>query len=124
MCIDRRGFIRFGALAALAGFESRGLSAGQDSSPPKMAAQAKPITREEYSERQENARRYMRDAGIGAIVLTGGSSMQYFTGAQWGISERLFALVLPARGDLGWIAPAFEKARALEQIKFGNDLRT
>jgi Xaa-Pro dipeptidase len=125
MCVDRRDFIRFSAFSALAiGFEAKGLSAAQDSSSPNMARQAKPITRDEFSERQENARRYMRDAGLGAVVLTGDSSMQYFTNAQWGISERLFALVLPARGELGWIAPAFEKARALEQIKFGTDLRT
>jgi Xaa-Pro dipeptidase len=89
-----------------------------------MANQAKPITHDEYLQRQEMARRYMTDAGIEAIFLTGGTSLQYFTGAQWGLSERLFAMVLPAKGDLAWVAPAFEKGRALEQIKFGNDVRT
>jgi Xaa-Pro dipeptidase len=36
----------------------------------------------------------------------------------------MFALVLPAKGEPAWVAPAFEKGRAQEQIKFGNDLRT
>ena len=118
MCTDRRSFMKFGALSAFAAWQN------PPAPVPNMASQAKPITRDEYVQRQENARRYMREAGLGAVVITGGSSLRYFTGAQWGISERLFALVLPARGELGWVAPAFEKGRALEQIKFGADVRT
>ena len=125
MCTDRRGFIKFSALSALTlGLESPNIAASQNSSVQKMAGQAKPIAPGEYSQRQQNAQRYMRDAGLDAIVLTGGSSLRYFTGAQWGISERLFALVLPANGELGWVAPAFEKDRTLEQIQFGTDVRT
>jgi Xaa-Pro dipeptidase len=125
MCVDRRHFITFSALSALNfGLESRQPITRQDPPVRKMADQAKPITHEEYAQRQENARRYMREATLGAVILTGGSSLRYFTGAKWGISERLFAAVLPAKGELGWIAPAFEKDRALEQIKFGTDLRT
>src|SRR5207249_12299016 len=30
----------------------------------------------------------------------------------------------PANGELGWVAPAFEKDRTLEQIQFGTDVRT
>jgi Xaa-Pro dipeptidase len=99
--------------------------ASQDAPPqPTMASRARPITRDEYLQRQETARRYMREAGLDAIFLTGGSSLNYFTGIQWGNSERLFAMVFPAKGDPGYVTPAFEKARALEQIKFGDDVRT
>jgi Xaa-Pro dipeptidase len=125
MTIDRRDFLKVGALSTLAlAVEPSDLKAGQDVPGKPMAGQAKPISHEEYLQRQENARRYMRDAGIDAIFLTGGTSLQYFTGAQWGLSERMFALVLPAKGEPAWVAPAFEKGRAQEQIKFGNDLRT
>ncbi len=125
MCTDRRAFIKFSALSAFTlGLESTNIAASQNSSVQKMTGQAKPITHAEYFQRQQNAQRYMREAGLDAIVLTGGSSLRYFTGAQWGISERLFALVLPANGELGWVAPAFEKDRALEQIQFGTDVRT
>jgi len=58
------------------------------------------------------------------VLLTGGTTMQYFTGTQWGLSERMFAVVFPAKGELAWVTPAFEKGRALEQIKFGKDVRT
>src|SRR5262252_6756989 len=123
MTIDRRDFLKFGGLTTVA-LAVDPTILDQDAPLKPLASQAKPISREEYLQRQENARRYMHDAGIDAIFLTGGASLQYFTNAQWGISERLFALVFPAKGDLAWVAPAFEKGRALEQIKFGMDVRT
>jgi Xaa-Pro dipeptidase len=42
---------------------------------------------------------------------------------RWGLSERPFVLVMPAKGELAWISPAFEEARARELIKFSNDVR-
>jgi Xaa-Pro dipeptidase len=62
--------------------------------------------------------------GIGAIFLEGGSSMFYFTGVRWGNSERTFGVVIPAKGELAWVTPAFEEQRARELIKFSNDVRT
>src|ERR1700730_17023423 len=124
MHIERRDFIKLGAMGTLAIVANNEAPAKQGARLEPMASQAKPITHEEYLQRQENARRYMRDAGIDAIFLTGGTSLQYFTGAQWGLSERMFALVLPEKGEPAWVAPAFETGRAQEQIKFGNDLRT
>lgn len=122
MTIDRRDFMKLTTLATVAAAVDDRVLAGQDAAP--MASSARPITHEEYLRRQDNARGYMRESGIDAIFLTGGTSLQYFTGAQWGLSERLFAMVLPSKGEIGWVAPAFEKGRALEQIKFGNDVRT
>ncbi|HKV41198.1 MAG TPA: M24 family metallopeptidase [Blastocatellia bacterium] len=135
MCIDRREFMKMGALSTVglalasttqgSGTGSNAGSSVAEAAPAKtMADEAKPITRDEYLERQEMARHYMRDAALDAIFLTGGSSLHYFTGIDWGLSERLFAMVLPAKGDPAYVAPAFEKGRALEQIKFGNDVRT
>jgi len=126
MTPNRRDFIKLGALSTVALSSKASLALNHDQDTPGLphAKQAKPITREEYLQRHETARRYMRDAAIDAIFVTGGSSLSYFTGSQWGISERLFALVFPQKGELAWIVPAFEKGRALEQIKFGNDVRT
>ncbi|MEK6301352.1 MAG: Xaa-Pro peptidase family protein [Acidobacteriota bacterium] len=126
MTFDRRDFIKLSALSSLAmlGGDTAARADDQDASGLPNAKQAKPIAREEYLERQERARRYMREAAIDAVFLTGGTTMQYFTGTQWGLSERMFALVLPAKGELAWVTPAFEKGRALEQIKFGADVRT
>ncbi len=89
-----------------------------------MTADVVPITDAERLQRIEKARRLMTEAGIEAIYLEGGTGMFYFTGVRWGNSERMFAVVLPARGELAWICPAFEEDRARELIRFGDDIRT
>lgn len=53
------------------------------------------------------------------IMLTGGSSLSYFTGIGWGLSERLFAIVVPVRGRPFLVCPAFEEDRAREQLHGG-----
>ena len=83
-----------------------------------------PIADDERRARIAKAQRLMTEQGIGAILLEPGTSMRYFTGVGWSLSERTFALVLPARGQPGWICPAFEEARARELIRFGHDVRT
>lgn len=76
----------------------------------------KPITLEERLARIERARRLMTDSRIDAIVLTSGSSLEYFTGVRWGLSERMFGAVIPAKGKMFYVSPAFEEDRARELI--------
>src|SRR4051812_20042462 len=65
--------------------------------PPSIAAltslrgEATPVTSDERLARIERARRLMASAKIDAILLTGGTSLTYFTGLRWGNSERLMA---------------------------------
>ena len=66
----------------------------------------------------------MRDNRIDALYIEPGSSMFYYTGMQWGTSERMFAMVIPAKGEIGWVCPKFEEERARELIKMGTDIRT
>ena len=67
----------------------------------------------------------MAENGIGAIVLEGGSSLFYFMGVRWGLSERPFVAVIPAKGEPAWVSPTFEEARARELIEIGGkDVRT
>ncbi len=61
----------------------------------------------------------MDGAGLGAVVLTGGTSLVYFTGVRWGTSERLFAVVIPRTGRAFCVCPAFEEDRAREQLASG-----
>jgi len=56
---------------------------------------------------------------LDALMLTGGTSLVYFTNVRWGGSERLFALILPAKGEPFYVCPAFERDRAEEQIAQG-----
>lgn len=81
-----------------------------------LKEQATPITPQERGERQEKARQLMRSNKIDAILLMPGTSLEYFAGIKWWPSERTFAMVLPATGKSFFVCPAFEQARALEQL--------
>ena len=52
-------------------------------------------------------------------MLTQGTSLVYFTNIRWGGGERLFACVIPAKGEPFFVCPAFEEDRAREQIALG-----
>jgi Xaa-Pro dipeptidase len=81
------------------------------------------ITDAERLERIEKARRLMREHGMDAMVLEGGTSMFYYTGVRWGNSERTFAVVIPVKGELAWVTPGFEEERARELIPHPVDVR-
>ena len=99
-----------------------GASTSPATLPPSIAAlksmkdRAKPITTEERRARIEQARRLMTESQIDALMLMGGTSLVYFSGIRWGGGERLFALILPAKGEPFFVCPAFERDRAEEQI--------
>ena len=84
-----------------------------------MKSQAKPITIEERKGRLERARELMRAHALDALLLTGGTSLEYFTGIRWGLSERLLAAVIPAKGSAFLVTPKFEEGRAMEQAHQG-----
>lgn len=142
--ISRRRFLEVGGVAAGAAAAHPTLAAqaignsGTSLLPASLSrlksrkGEAVPITREERQERQERARKLMSENALDAIVLMGGSraqgnendegtSLRYFTGISWWGGERLFALVLPAKGDAFCVCPAFEEARAHEQISSASD---
>jgi Xaa-Pro aminopeptidase len=89
-----------------------------------VASQIVPITDDERRLRLAKAQELMGKSGMDAIYLDGGSSLAYYTGMQWWTSERLMGMLLPNTGDPVYVTPAFERSRALEQIRFGHDVRT
>ncbi len=126
--MERRDFILQSAtLAGAAAIGSRvdviSAARGSTLDPAAQLPAIVPISEAERLARIEKARRLMVENGIDAMVLEGGTSMFYYTGVRWGNSERTFAVVIPARGELAWVTPGFEEARARELIKFGTDVR-
>ena len=130
--VSRRKFLGVSALAvagtachSAAGRTEPAPADGDAALPPAIAAltsmksRAQPITVDERRARIEAARALMRDNDLNAMMLTGGTSLDYFTGIQWGLSERLLAVVLPVRGKPFLVTPAFEHARAMEQVAAG-----
>jgi Xaa-Pro dipeptidase len=83
-----------------------------------------PITVKEREARIEKAQRLMVDNKIGALLLDAGTSLQYFTGISWWPSERTMVAIIPAKGEVTYISPAFEADRLRELIKIGKEVRT
>ena len=52
----------------------------------------------------------MFEAGVGALLVEAGSSLDYFTGVRWRRSERTTAAVIPARGRVVVVTPALRGA--------------
>ncbi len=122
--ISRRRFVQLGTMSGAILSASTLAQTAADHSPlppsisvlKSMKNLAKAISPEERRERQENARRLMEGNHIQALLLTEGTTLNYFTGIRWWGSERLFAMVLPVKGAAFYVCPAFEEGRAREQI--------
>jgi len=140
MEITRRSFVHTGAAAGL-GLGAAACNAAPETAqaqvpaapgggmPPalsalkSMTAGVKPITREQRAARVQRAQQLMATNKISAIFLEGGSSMFYFTGVRWGLSERPFVCVIPQKGELAWVAPGFEEERARELVSKSAEVR-
>jgi len=124
--ISRRRFLKASSVAAAIAAAPGSLRASERSSdsalPPSIShlkskkSEATPISLEERSARQEQARKLMIQNSIDAILLMSGTSLNYFTGIRWWGGERMFAYVLPAKGNAFYVCPAFEEDRAREEI--------
>ena len=124
--VSRREVLRLGAAAAGTSFLPLTAISEQTAAPPasiqalkSMRDQARPITAGERRQRIERARQLMAANKLDAICMIGGSSLQYFANVSWWNSERLGALVLPAKGEPFLVAPAFEEERLREQLVKG-----
>jgi Xaa-Pro aminopeptidase len=74
-----------------------------------MTAGTPPISAEERAGRLRRAQALMRANNIGAVLIEPGSSMIYFTGVMWWLSERLTLAILPAEGEPCIVTPFFEE---------------
>jgi Xaa-Pro dipeptidase len=130
--LTRRTFIATSSMAAAgaacsaqAGQRAEQSAAGAADLPPAIAALTPmkdgvvPISTDERRARLEKARRLMTGHALDALLLTGGTSMEYFTGMRWGNSERLTCAVVPATGNAFIVTPKFEEERTLEQARLG-----
>ena len=74
-----------------------------------MSGDMSAISRIEHLARIARAQQFMQEQGVAAVYLNAGTNMSYFTGTKWHASERMVGAILPARGALEYIAPAFEE---------------
>jgi len=129
--LTRRDWLQVsGASAVGAALTHASTAQAAEADPPAPIAALKPmtdgvtpVTLEERRGRIARAQQLLAESGLDAIVTASGTTLEYFTGADWSLSERFFGMVLTRDGEPAWVAPAFEKQRAQEQIQLGGDVR-
>lgn len=131
---SRRQFLRQGAAASALAVVSPGHNVAEEGgdSPPQafaglkpLGARVRPITADEFHERLLHAQKLMAELApkYDALFFAPGTSLYYFTGIRWGMSERLLGLVLPRTGDPILIVPGFEEGRLREKLHFAAEVR-
>jgi Xaa-Pro dipeptidase len=90
-----------------------------------LGSRVHPVTAEEFHERLSMAQKLMAEQApkYDALFVAPGTSLYYFTGIRWGISERLLALVLPRAGDPIVVVPGFEEGRMRERLHLAAEVR-
>jgi Xaa-Pro dipeptidase len=146
MKLTRRKLLQSGAIAGAAGAagllpnlatdaeeaQRRGMSeqasgplpAAFDSLQP-VAGKYTPISNEEFQARMAHAQQLMTShkPQFDAVYLAPGTSLYYFTGIRWGLSERVAGCVIPRSGTPLLFCPGFEEARFRELMRWPMELR-
>jgi len=141
---SRRRFFRAAGVLSAAALTAKvpGDYSGDNASLPPAFSSLKPlsdrvhsITPEEFRARIEHAQRLMADAPpapsgsssqaakYDALFFAPGTSLYYFTGIRWGLSERLVGLVIPRAGHPILVVPAFEEGRLREKLHLPLEVR-
>src|SRR5262249_25225582 len=132
--LSRRGFLQTSVAAStIAALSGPSSAAGMplDALPAPfrslkpLGSRVKPIPPDEFRQRLAKAQNLMAAAQpkFDALFFAPGTSLYYFTGIHWGLSERLLALVLPRAGDPVLVVPGFEEGRLREQLKWPIEVR-
>lgn len=84
-----------------------------------------PITPDEFQRRLLRAQELMGQLNpkFDALLIGPGTSLYYFTGIHWYLSERLLALIVPRSGQPILVSPAFEEGRMRESLRYPAEVR-
>ena len=99
-----------------------------------LGDRVKPIRVDEFQARIAHAQQLMSNHGVNvakqpaqivvqkgaridALYITPGTTLRYFTGIRWGVSERIVALLIARNGEPLIVCPAFEEGRLREQLR-------
>jgi Xaa-Pro dipeptidase len=126
MNIKRKDFLKMGALAvtahSLLGFRSPSNTTAPKQILKNLAADAEPISVAERESRINKAQELLAKNKMAALVLDCGTSLEYFTGVRWWPSERTMVAIIPAKGSVKYVCPAFEESRFREQVTIGKEV--
>jgi Xaa-Pro dipeptidase len=127
--LSRRRFLQSSAAASTIALASTAHAQTQQpagfSNLKPLGDRVHPITADEFHARLLHAQELMSqiDPKFDALLIGPGTSLYYFTGIRWWLSERLLAVVLPRTGQPLLISPAFEEARMRELMRYPLEVR-
>jgi Xaa-Pro dipeptidase len=126
--ISRRNFLHSTAAAsavALVPPRSQTQTLPAFSTLKPLGDRVQPIKPEEFRVRLLRAQNLMSqlNPAFDAILIGPGTSLYYFTGIRWWLSERLLALIIPRTGQPILISPAFEESRMRESLLYSAEVR-
>jgi Xaa-Pro dipeptidase len=129
--LSRRNFIFTTAATSAATLALAAASPAQTPTPASFSTlkplghRVHPITLDEFHARLLRAQELMAQLNpkFDALLLGPGTSLYYFTGIRWHLSERLLALVIPRVGQPILISPAFEESRMRESMRYPLEVR-
>jgi len=122
--LSRRVLLRAAAGAPLIAAGARsGLTMPSTAGLKSLTADAKPISADERRARIAKVQSLMRERKVAALLIEPGSTLDYFTGIRWRRSERITLAVIPARGEVLVVTPAFEEPSVRETLQVGGDVR-
>ncbi|HET6932159.1 MAG TPA: Xaa-Pro peptidase family protein [Candidatus Acidoferrum sp.] len=126
--ITRRNFLHSttaASAAALAPVLPQTQTPPAFSSLKPLGDRVQPIKPEEFRVRLLRAQNLMSqlNPGFDALLIGPGTSLYYFTGIRWWLSERLLALIIPRSGQAILISPAFEESRMRESLFYPAEVR-
>lgn len=123
---SRREFLKTACawpLMAAAATRSAAAAAAPAQELKPITGNARPISAAERRARIAKLQGLMQQRRVGALLIESGASLEYFTGIRWHRSERTTAAVIPARGEVLIVTPAFEEPSVRETLLVGGDVR-
>ena len=89
-----------------------------------MTSGAQPIAAAERIARINKLQGLMQQQKVAALLVESGSTLDYFTGVRWHLSERVTAAVIPASGPTIIVTPFFEQPSIHEMLQVPAEIRT
>ena len=129
--ISRRNFLFSTAAASAITFAVPPGSKADSQTPASFSSlqplgdRVHPITPGEFHGRLLRAQELMGQLNpkFDALFIGPSTSLYYFTGIRWHLSERLLAVIVPRSGQPILVSPAFEEGRMRESLRYPMEVR-
>jgi Xaa-Pro dipeptidase len=129
--VSRRNFLFSTAAASVVTLAVPTRSSADTQTPASFSSlqplgdRVRPITPDEFHGRLMRAQELMGQMNpkFDALFIGPSTSLYYFTGIRWHLSERLLAVIVPRSGQPILVSPGFEESRMRESLCYPMEVR-